>query len=69
MAAVGPWLNAELNRDKKKHKKPFTLAEWTITGLTRPKKKRRRVDPGSLFASISGSMRALGGVDDVNSSR
>ena len=69
MAAVGPWITAEVNRDRKKQRKPFSLFEWTVTGLTRPKRKRKKRDPGTLFASISGSLRALGGKDDVNSSR
>lgn len=69
MAAVGPWITAEVNRDRKRHRKPFELMDWTITGLCRKRKRKKRPEPGALFAHISGSLRALGGKDDGNSRR
>jgi hypothetical protein len=70
VAAIGPWVNAELNRDKKKHRKPFSLYEWTLTGLRKPVRapKKQKRDPAELFAFIGQSLRALGGKDHVDSS-
>ena len=56
---------------EKRHKKPFSLFEWTLTGLAKPARKavKKKRDPAALFAFISDGLRVLGGKDHGDSSR
>jgi len=69
MAAVNPWVYAEANRDRKKHRKPYSLQEWTVKGLTTPRKRKVVRDPATVFGGISAGLTALGGKTDVKPSR
>lgn len=75
MHAVPVWLNAELNRDKKRHRKPFSIHEWTITGILEFTEKKRKArakakkDPNSLWDRLSGAMQMLGGKADGDGNR
>jgi len=69
VAAVTPWVYANANRDTKKKKKPFRLDEFTVTGLTKPRRPKVVRDPGTLFGGISTSLQALGGITNANNGR
>lgn len=69
MAATPAWVMAECNRDKKRHRKPFTLHEWTIRGLTKPKRKKKKPTAGVLWQRLQGVMGAFGGKPDGDGNR
>lgn len=78
-AALPAWVLAETNRDRKRQRKPWSLWQWTLTGLSsgRRRRKRQRSQPQDtdkqqqLRARLDGVMKAFGGKEagDGNSSR
>lgn len=58
--AVNPWLTAEMNRDRKRQKKPFTLRDFMLTEqAARP--QRKPPDQGQLRAKLDQVFGGLGG--------
>jgi len=69
IAAVQPWVYANANRDPKKRRKPYQLDEFTITGLTKPRRRKVIRDPAAIFGHISTGLTALGGKSNVDDGR
>lgn len=69
MAAVQPMLFAEAHRDETKQKRPYTLEEFTLTGMAKATRKAIRAQkeaearrtPEAVWAKIGGLMRVCGG--------
>jgi len=61
MFAVGPWITAEVNRDRKKRKRPWSLGEWTISGLAKGLKKKREPTEDELREKMNAVMKMFGG--------
>lgn len=64
MNAIPAWITAEVNRDRKRHRKPFSIWEWTVTGLIKGAKKKKPPKPQALWDKIGGAMAAFGGKAD-----
>lgn len=66
MAAVQPALYAEAHRDSKKKTTPFTIKDFTLTGMVAAARRAERdaeklAKPEAVWEKINGLMKGLGG--------
>ena len=63
--AVTPWLTAEMNRDRKRQRTPFTLRDFMLSEqAARP--QRKSPDQGQLRAKLDRVFGGLGGKRGTN---
>lgn len=58
MAALAPWITAEINRDRKRRRKPFAIRDFVLSEIAKTPQRARAGDQDALRSKID---RMLGG--------
>lgn len=66
MAAIQPMLYAERHRDEKRRRRPFSLEDFTLSGMAKAAKQaeiaaEKAAQPEQIWSKIGNLMKGLGG--------